>query len=114
MAKTIAEIDKEIEELKQKKLKALQKQKQQELREKRLQAARRRKLENRVKYIIGGWVLSHQAGKGIDVILKDPKTRDQDRKTLEAFKASLALSSKPTASGARKSTPAAAAPEKKN
>ncbi len=86
---TVEQIDKQILELKEKKKKELQKQKQKELLERRKRNSQKRKLENRVKYIIGGWVLSHQAVKGIDVILNDEKTRDQDRKTLEAYKASL-------------------------
>lgn len=86
---TIEQIDAKIQELSEKKKQQLLKQKQKALQEQRKKAAQKRKLENRVKYIIGGWVLSHQAGKGIDVILNDPKTRDQDRKTLEAYKASL-------------------------
>lgn len=86
---TVEQIDKQILELKEKKKKELQKQKQKELLERRKRNSQKRKLENRVKYIIGGWVLSHQAVKGIDVILNDEKTRDQDRKTLEAYKATL-------------------------
>ncbi len=86
---TVEQIDKQILELKEKKKKELQKQKQKELLERRKRNSQKRKLENRVKYIIGGWVLSHQAVKGIDVILNDVKTRDQDRKTLEAYKATL-------------------------
>jgi len=86
---TVEQIDKQILELKEKKKKELQKQKQKELLERRKINSQKRKLENRVKYIIGGWVLSHQAVKGIDVILNDVKTRDQDRKTLEAYKATL-------------------------
>lgn len=86
---TVEQIDKQILELKEKKKKELQKQKQKELLERRKINSQKRKLENRVKYIIGGWVLSHQAVKGIDVILNDEKTRDQDRKTLEAYKATL-------------------------
>ena len=86
---TVEQIDKQILELKEKKKKELQKQKQKELLERRKINSQKRKLENRVKYIIGGWVLSHQAVKGIDVILNDEKTRDQDRKTLEAYKVTL-------------------------
>ena len=86
---TVEQIDKQILELKEKKKKELQKKKQKALLEQRKKNAQKRKLENRVKYIIGGWVLSHQAIKGIDVVLNDDKTRDQDRKTLEAYKASL-------------------------
>ena len=86
---TVEQIDKQILELKEKKKKELQKQKQKELLERRKINSQKRKIENRVKYIIGGWVLSHQAVKGIDVILNDEKTRDQDRKTLEAYKATL-------------------------
>lgn len=86
---TVEQIDKQILELKEKKKKELQKKKQKALLEQRKKNAQKRKLENRVKYIIGGWVLSHQAIKGIDVVLNDDKTRDQDRKTLEAYKATL-------------------------
>ena len=86
---TVEQIDKQILELKEKKKKELQKQKQKELLERRKINSQKRKLENRVKYIIGGWVLSHQAVKGIDVILNDEKTRDRDRKTLESYKATL-------------------------
>ncbi len=86
---TVEQIDKQILELKEKKKKELQKKKQKALLEQRKKNAQKRKLENRVKYIIGGWVLSHQAVKVIDVVLNDDKTRDQDRKTLEAYKATL-------------------------
>ena len=85
---TVEQIDKQILELKEKKKKELQKKKQKALLEQRKKNAQKRKLENRVKYIIGGWCLSHQAEKSISALLNDTTLRDQDRRTLEAYKAS--------------------------
>ena len=85
---TVEQIDKQIEELKAKKKEELKKQKQKELLEQRKKNARKRKLENRVKYILGGFVLSELP----DIIFKaldSPKLREQDKKTLEDYKKNL-------------------------
>lgn len=86
---TVEQIDAKIQELSEKKKQQLLKQKQKALQEQRKKAAQKRKLENRVKYIIGGYVLAHEPAKALKIILDDQKTRDQDKKTLEAYKASL-------------------------
>ncbi len=82
---TVEQIDKQIEELKEKKKAELKKQKQKALAEQRKQNTQKRKLESRVKYIIGGYILSI-APDYIDKLLKSEKLRDQDRKTLQAYK----------------------------
>lgn len=83
---TVEQIDKQIAELKEKKKEELKKQKQKELLEQRKKNAQKRKLENRVKYIVGGYVLSVSPDY-ISKLLNSDKLRDQDRKTLEAYKA---------------------------
>lgn len=85
---TVEQIDKQIAELKEKKKNELKKQKQRELQEQRQKNARKRKLESRVKYIIGGYVLSVSPDY-IDKLLTSDKLRDQDKKTLKAYKDSL-------------------------
>ncbi len=87
---TLEQIDKQIEELKEKKKLELQKQKQKALLEQRRINAKKRKLESRVKYIIGGYVLASSNDKNIiNKILESDKLRDQDRKTLENYKETL-------------------------
>lgn len=83
---TVEQIDKQIAELKEKKKEELKKKKQKELLEQRKKNAQKRKLESRVKYIIGGYVLSVSPDY-ISKLLNSDKLRDQDRKTLEAYKA---------------------------
>lgn len=83
---TVEQIDKQIAELKEKKKEELKKQKQKELLEQRKKNAQKRKLESRVKYIVGGYVLSVSPDY-ISKLLNSDKLRDQDRKTLEAYKA---------------------------
>lgn len=83
---TIEQIDKQIAELKAKKIAELKKQKQKELLEQKQQNAKKRKLESRVKYIIGGYVLSISP-EYIDKLLTSDKLRDQDQKTLKDYKA---------------------------
>ena len=85
---TVEQIDKQIAELKEKKKIELQKQKQKELLEQRRKNARKRKLESRVKYIIGGHVLA-VSPEYVDKLLNSDKLRDQDKKTLQAYKESL-------------------------
>lgn len=82
---TIEQIDKQIAELKAKKIAELKKQKQKELLEQKQQNAKKRKLESRVKYIIGGYVLSISP-EYIDKLLTSDKLREQDKKTLSAYK----------------------------
>lgn len=83
---TVEQIDQQIAELKEKKKEELKKKKQKELLEQRKKNAQKRKLESRVKYIIGGYVLSVSPDY-ISKLLNSDKLRDQDRKTLEAYKA---------------------------
>lgn len=83
---TVEQIDKQIAELKEKKKEELKKKQQKELLEQRKKNAQKRKLESRVKYIIGGYVLSVSPDY-ISKLLNSDKLRDQDRKTLEAYKA---------------------------
>lgn len=83
---TVEQIDKQIAELKEKKKEELKKKKQKELLEQRKKNAQKRKLESRVKYIVGGYVLSVSPDY-ISKLLNSDKLRDQDRKTLEAYKA---------------------------
>ena len=83
---TVEQIDQQIAELKEKKKEELKKKQQKELLEQRKKNAQKRKLESRVKYIIGGYVLSVSPDY-ISKLLNSDKLRDQDRKTLEAYKA---------------------------
>jgi uncharacterized protein (UPF0297 family) len=85
---TVEQIDKQISELKEKKKEQIQKKKQKELLEQRQKNARKRKLESRVKYIIGGYVLSVQPDY-IDRLINSDKLREQDRKTLNDYKKNL-------------------------
>lgn len=83
---TVEQIDQQIAELKEKKKEELKKKQQKELLEQRKKNAQKRKLESRVKYIVGGYVLSVSPDY-ISKLLNSDKLRDQDRKTLEAYKA---------------------------
>lgn len=85
---TVEQIDKQIAELKEKKKIELQKKKQKELLEQRQKNARKRKLESRVKYIIGGHVMAVSPDY-VDKLLNSDKLREQDKKTLQAYKESL-------------------------
>ena len=85
---TVEQIDKQIAELKEKKKKELQKKKQKELLEQRQRNARKRKIESRVKYIIGGFVLS-TSPEILDKVLNSDKVREQDKKTLQDYKKNL-------------------------
>ena len=83
---TVEQIDQQIAELKKKKKEELKKKKKKELLEQRKKNAQKRKLESRVKYIVGGYVLSVSPDY-ISKLLNSDKLRDQDRKTLETYKA---------------------------
>lgn len=85
---TVEQIDEQIKQLKEKKKKEIQKQKEKELLEQRKKNAQKRKLESRVKYIVGGYVLS-VSPEYIDKMINSDKLRDQDKKTLLAYKAAL-------------------------
>lgn len=78
---TVEQIDKQIEELKAKKKDELRKKKQKALLEQRKKNAQKRKLESRVKYIIGGYILSVSPDY-VGKLLNSDKLREQDRKTL--------------------------------
>ncbi len=82
---TVDQINKQIEELKEKKKEQIKKQKQKELLAQRQKNARKRKLESRVKYILGGYILSVSPDY-IDKVLNSNKLREQDKKTLQAYK----------------------------
>lgn len=85
---TVEQIDRQIAELKEKKKEELRKKKQKELLEQRKKNAQKRKLESRVKYIVGGYVLSVSPDY-IDKLINSDKLREQDKKTLQNYKASL-------------------------
>lgn len=85
---TVEQIDKQIEELKEKKKAELKKQKQKKLLELRRKNSQKRKLESRVKYIIGGYILSISPDY-IDKLLNSDKLREQDKKTLTEYKKNL-------------------------
>lgn len=85
---TVEQINKQIEELKEKKKEQIKKQKQKELLEQRQKNARKRKLESRVKYILGGYILSVSPDY-IDKVLNSNKLREQDKKTLQNYKKNL-------------------------
>lgn len=85
---TVEQIDKQIEELREKKKAELKKQRQKAQAEQRQKNARKRKLESRVKYIIGGHILSVQPDC-IDKLINSDKLREQDRKTLIDYKQNL-------------------------
>lgn len=85
---TVEQIDKQIEELREKKKAELKKQRQKAQAEQRQKNARKRKLESRVKYIVGGYVLSVQSDY-IDRLINSDKLREQDRKTLIDYKKNL-------------------------
>ena len=84
---TLEQIDKQIEELKQKKKEEIKKQKQKELKELREKNAKKRKLESRIKYILGGFVLKNKP-EILEEIQKSDKLRQQD---IDAIKNYLSL-----------------------
>lgn len=81
---TVEQIDKQIAELKEKKKAELKKQKQKELLEQRKVNARKRKLESRVKYIVGGYILA-VSPEYVSKLINSDKLREQDRKTLQDY-----------------------------
>lgn len=83
---TVEQIDKQIAELMEKKKTELKKQKQKELLEQRKVNARKRKLESRVKYIVGGYVLKASPDY-VSKLINSGTLREQDRKTLQAYSA---------------------------
>lgn len=85
---TVEQIDKQIEELKAKKKEELRKQKQKELLAQRQKNAKKRKLESRVKYIFGGYIMSTQPDF-IDKLINSDRLREQDKKTLTDYKKNL-------------------------
>ena len=84
---TLEQIEKQIEELKQKKKEEIKKQKQKELKELREKNAKKRKLESRIKYILGGFVLKNKP-EILEEIQKSDKLRQQD---IDAIKNYLSL-----------------------
>ena len=83
MKMTLEQIDKQIAELMEKKEAELKKKKQKELLEKQKLNAQIRKLESRVKYIIGGYVLKLKPDY-VSVVLKS-NIREQDKNTLQKY-----------------------------
>lgn len=81
---TVEQIDEHIERLKAKKKEQIKRQKQKELRAQRQKNARKRKVESRVKYIIGGDVLSVSPDY-VQKLLASDRIREQDRKTLREY-----------------------------
>lgn len=79
---TVEQIDRQIAELKEKKKLELKKQKQKQQLELRKEAARRRKLESRVKYILGGLALHHD---DMVVQLLKEVSRETDKEAVEAY-----------------------------
>ena len=84
MKMTLEQIDKQIAELMEKKEAELKKKKQKELLEKQKLNAQIRKLESRVKYIIGGYVLKTNPGD-ISKLLNSKNLREQDKNTLQKY-----------------------------
>lgn len=82
---TVEQIETQIKALQARKKEELKKQKQKELLAQRKLNAQKRKKESRIKYIIGGYMLSEQPDI-INKILKSNKLREQDKKALEEFK----------------------------
>lgn len=85
---TLEKIEAKMAELEAAKKKALEREKARELLERRRAAAKQRKLLSRVKYIIGGYSLAKYP-KAVEVVLNDPSTRPQDKKTLEQYQEAL-------------------------
>jgi hypothetical protein len=81
---TLEQIDKQIEELKQKKKEEIKKQKQKELKELREKNAKKRKLESRIKYIIGGYVLKNEPAT-LQKLLKSEDLRPQDIEAINSY-----------------------------
>ena len=77
---TTEQIQQKIDELKAQKKEQLKKEKEKKLKEQRKQNAEFRKLENRVKIIIGGLYLSQ-----INEIANNPKLRQQDKETITKY-----------------------------
>ena len=81
---TIEQIEKQIEELKQKKAEEIKKQKQKEAKLLKEKNAKKRKLEDRVKYILGGFVLKNKP-EILEEIQKSDKLRTQDIETIKNY-----------------------------
>lgn len=87
---TVEQIEKQIEELKKKKREELKKQQQKKLKEQREINAKKRKMESRAKYIIGGYILSRDKEKDYVYLKKlvDEKSaelRQSDLETLQKY-----------------------------
>lgn len=77
---TTEQIQQKIDELKELKKEQQKKEKAKKLKEQRKQNAEFRKLENRVKFIIGGLYISQ-----IDKIATNPNLRQQDKETINKY-----------------------------
>lgn len=88
---TLEQIDAKIAELEKQKKAELQKKKQKELLEQRRKNAKKRKLESRVKYILGGTILATNTKEKITEYIKEISSdlREQDKKTLEKYLANI-------------------------
>lgn len=81
---TLEQIEKQIEELKKKKAEELKKEKQKQAKILKQQNAKKRKLESRVKYIIGGFVLKNKP-EILDEVQNSGKLREQDLETIKNY-----------------------------
>lgn len=79
----VDEIEKKIAELKEQKKLAIKQEKARNLKAEQMKKTRKRKIENRVKYIIGGYVLKNEKALVNDVLKSE--LRDLDRKALIDF-----------------------------
>lgn len=84
MKMTLEQIDKQIAELMEKKEAELKKKKQKELLKKQKLNAQIRKLESRVKYIIGGYVLKASPDY-VSELVDSNSIREQDKITLQKY-----------------------------
>lgn len=83
---TVEEIEKKIEELKQKKKEELEKQQKKEAKKRKDLNARKRKLQSRVKYIVGGYVLSKDS-EYVQRLVSDKSAefREADLESLQRY-----------------------------
>lgn len=81
---TLDQIAAQMENLKQKKKDELIRIRRAKAKAKRQEAMRKRKVEDRVKYIVGGYVLSHNSGILTDMI-QSGELRQQDIDTINNY-----------------------------
>lgn len=81
---TLEEIEKKMAQLKEQKKEKLKQEKEKELRKKNQEKERRRKLESRIKYIIGGYFLKKKPDC-LKEILQSGELRQQDIETIKNY-----------------------------